>query len=108
VTLIGDWLAIPMGEMKDIDQVARGVENPREHKVPPFVDPSGAPADRAVGRLAALDAFDLSRWIARIVHGIEGSQAGADGVLVLANAHDKFILGETISRTTSAELANAG
>jgi len=106
ITLIGDWLAIPLREVQDIDQVARGVENPRVHKIPPFVDPAGAPSDRFVGRLAALDAFDLSRWIARIVHGIEGK--GIDGVLVFANAHDKFILGETISRTTSAELANAG
>src|SRR5690606_10524060 len=63
------------------------------------------PSDRAVGRLAALDVYDLSRWVARIVHGIGDD---ADGVLVFANAHDKFILGETISRTTSAELANAG
>ncbi|MFO7157003.1 MAG: hypothetical protein DIU72_010360 [Pseudomonadota bacterium] len=106
ITLIGDWLAIPLREVQDIDQVARGAENPRVHKIPPFVDLEGAPSDRYVGRLAALDAFDLSRWIARIVHGIEAK--GVDGVLVFANAHDKFILGETISRTTSAELANAG
>lgn len=105
VSLVGDWLAIPLREMRDIDQVARGVEKPRVHKVPPFVDLEGAPSDRAVGRLAALDVYDLSRWVARIVHGIGDD---ADGVLVFANAHDKFILGETISRTTSAELANAG
>lgn len=105
VTLVGDWLAIPLREVQDVDQVARGVETPRVHKIPPFVDLEGRPSDRAVGRLAALDVYDLSRWVARIVHGVGDD---ADGVLVFANAHDKFILGETISRTTSAELANAG
>lgn len=108
VSLVGDWLAIPMQEVKDIDQVARGVKNPRIHKVPPFLDIEGQrPSDRAVGRLAALDVYDLSRWVARLAHGI-GPSAGKNGVLVFANAHDIFVLGETISRTTSAELANAG
>src|SRR5690606_9649001 len=105
VTLVGDWLAIPLREVQDVDQAARGGETPRVHKIPPFVDLEGRPSDRAVGRLAALDVYDLSRWVARIVHGVGDD---ADGVLVFANAHDKFILGETISRTTSAELANAG
>lgn len=107
ITLIGDHLAIPMREVRDVDQEWRGVENPRVHKVPPFVSVEGAPSDRAVGRLAALDVFDLSRWIARLIHPAARPDDG-EGVLVFANADEKFILGETISRTTSAELANAG
>jgi hypothetical protein len=107
VTLIGDHLGIPLREIQDIDQVWRGVENPRVHKIPPFVSVDGAPSDRAVGRLATLDLFDLSRWVARLVHPAARPGDG-DGVLVFANADEKFILGETISRTTSAELANAG
>jgi len=107
VTIVGDHLAVPMGHMEDIDQRAAGKEDPRVHKIPPFVDPDGAASDRAVGRLAALDAYDLSRWVARLVHDVRGKGDGK-GALVLANADHKFILGEAISRTTSAELANAG
>ncbi|HWV39603.1 MAG TPA: hypothetical protein VN033_14135 [Vulgatibacter sp.] len=107
VTIIGDHLAVPMRHVEDIDQVAAGKADPRIHKVPPFVDPDGAASDRAVGRLAALDAYDLSRWVARLLHDVSDRQDGK-GALVLANADHKFILGEAISRTTSAELANAG
>lgn len=107
VSIVGDYLAIPMEEVKDIDQVHRGVKNPRVHRLPPFTSVDGRAADRATGRLAALDAADLSRWVARLIHGVgQGKKKG--GALVLANADHKFILGETISRTTSAELANAG
>lgn len=107
VTLIGDHLAIPMSQMEDIDEVAAGASKPRIHKVPSFVDRSGLAADRAVGRLAALDVYDLSRWITRILHDVREGGDGA-GVLVFANADHRFILGEAISRTTSAELANSG
>ncbi|WP_373044638.1 hypothetical protein [Vulgatibacter sp.] len=107
VSIVGDYLAIPMAEIADIDQVARGVTNPRIHKVPPFNDPMGGPADRASGRLAALDVYDLSRWVSRLVHGAEIKSDG-DGALILANADHKFILGETISRTTASELKNVG
>ena len=107
VSIVGDYVSIPMREVADIDQVARGIPNPRKHKVPPFTDPNGAAADRAVGRLAALDVYDLSRWVARLVHGAELRTDG-DGALVLANADHKFVIGETISRTTSAELKNTG
>lgn len=107
VSVVGDTVTLPMREVPDIDQVARGIANPRIHKVPAFVDPFGTAADRAVGRLAALDVFDLSRWVARIVHP-ELLPKDRKGALVLANAHDKFVLGETISRTTSSEMKNAG
>jgi len=107
VTLIGDQLAIPMREMKDIDEVAAGSAKPRIHKIPTFVDRGGLASDRAVGRLAALDIYDLSRWVTRLLHNVSERQDGS-GALVFANADHKFILGEAISRTTSAELANAG
>ncbi len=107
VSIVGDHLAIPMHHMEDIDQVAAGKADPRVHKVPSFVTQSGRAADRAVGRLAALDVFDLSRWVTRIVHGVREPGDGR-GALILANADHKFVLGEAISRTTSAELANAG
>ena len=107
VSIVGDYLAIPMREIEDIDQVFRGVEKPRVHKLPAFTDATGRAADRAAGRLAALDVYDLSRWVARLIHPKARHQT-RDGALVLANADHKFILGETISRTTSAELANAG
>lgn len=107
ISIVGDYVSIPMREVADLDQVARGIPNPRVHKVPPFADPQGAPSDRAVGRLAALDVYDLSRWVARLIHGAELRTDG-DGALVLANADHKFVIGETISRTTSNELKNAG
>lgn len=107
ISLMGDTVTLPMREVADIDQVARGVKNPRIHKVPAFVDAAGGAADRAVGRLAALDVYDLSRWVARIVHDTDHSNDGT-GALVLANADHKFVLGETISRTTSSEMKNAG
>lgn len=107
VSLLGDTVTLPMQEVADVDQVARGVKNPRIHKVPAFVDPAGGAADRAVGRLAALDTWDLSRWVARMIYSVEHPDDGS-GALVLANADHKFVLGETISRTTSAEMKNAG
>ncbi|AKU90195.1 hypothetical protein AKJ08_0582 [Vulgatibacter incomptus] len=107
VTIVGDHIAVPMGQMEDIDQVAKGADSPRVHKIPSFVTRQGLAADRAVGRLAALDVFDLSRWIARILHGVSDKTDG-NGALILANADRKFVLGEAISRTTSSELANSG
>jgi len=107
VSLVGDYLALPMREIEDIDQVSRGVKNPRVHKLPAFTDPTGRAADRATGRLAALDVYDLSRWVVRLLHEQARRQV-RNGALVLANADHKFILGETISRTTSSELRNAG
>lgn len=104
VTLVGDALSLPHREVVDVDQVARGVADPRVHKLPAFVEPDGLAADRAVGRLAALDVFDLSRWVARLIHRIEGPPS----VLVFANADEKFLLGEAISGATTRELANAG
>jgi hypothetical protein len=104
VTLVGDSLALPLRETADVDQLARGVARPRVHKVPAFVDPAGLAADRAVGRLAALDVFDLSRWVARLVH----PPAGPASALLFANADDKFLLGEAISGATARELQNAG
>lgn len=106
VTIVGDYVSIPLPEIRDVDQVARGIARPRIHKLPAFNDPDGAPSDRAVGRLAALDLFDLSRWVVRLVHGEKMKQRL--GALVLANADHKFVVGETISRTSSAELRNAG
>jgi hypothetical protein len=107
VTIVGDHLALPAREMHDIDQVAAGHKAPRVHKIPSFVPEDGSAPDRAVGRLAALDAFDLSRWVVRMLHDAS-HPADGQGALVLANADEKFILGETISRTTSSELENAG
>lgn len=107
ISLMGDTVTLPMAEVADIDQVARGVKNPRIHKVPAFVDAAGGAADRAVGRLAALDTYDLSRWVVRMIHSVEHPDDGS-GALVLANADHKFVLGETISRTTSSEMKNAG
>lgn len=107
VTLIGDYVAIPMEEAKDIDQEARGVAQPRVHKLPPFTAPAGMPHDRAVGRLAAQDVYDLSRWILRLVHSVRLPGDGK-GAVVFANLDEKFILGETISRSSSSDLANVG
>ncbi|HEY0839352.1 MAG TPA: hypothetical protein VGD74_04140 [Vulgatibacter sp.] len=107
VTIVGDHLGVPMRHMEDIDQLAAGKSDPRVHKIPPFVEPRETAADRAVGRLAALDPYDLSRWVVRMLHDVV-ERGDGKGALILANADHKFILGEAISRTTSSELANSG
>lgn len=102
VTLIGDSLALPPSRAPDPEDPARTL------RVPPLAGVvGGRPAETAVGRLVAQDAFDLSLVVARTLHASRVAPRPAES-LFLVNAQERFPLGEAIARATAAELERAG
>lgn len=107
-TLVGDYLAIGLREMKDPDQVHRKKKNPRRFKVPLLAGVvDRAPAEYAVARLAAEDAYDLSLQVGRILAPRRLAR-GEKPVLLLSNADLKFIMAELISKATAKEMESLG
>jgi len=109
VVLVGDELALRSHRVPDPVLAAGGPEalgGGREVRVELFSRiQEWKPQDLAVGRIVAEDASQASAVLARQLHG---AAAPRRPVVFLSNADEVFALGETISRTTTNELKNAG
>ena len=109
VILVGDELALRSHRVADPVLAAGGPEargGGKEIRVELFsgVD-RGEPQDFAVGRIVAESAAQASVMLARQYHRSSHTRRP---VVFFANADGMFQLGETISRTTAAELRNVG
>jgi hypothetical protein len=109
VALVGDELALRSHRVPDPVLEAGGPEalgGGREVRVELFSQiQEWKPQDLAVGRLVAEDASQASAVLARQLHDRATPRRP---VVFLSNADEVFALGETISRTTTHELKNAG
>lgn len=109
VALVGDELALKSHRVPDPVLEAGGPEalgGGREVRVELFSQiQEWKPQDLAVGRIVAEDASQASALLARQLHD---RVAKRRPVVFLSNADEVFALGETISRTTTNELRNAG
>ncbi|MDF1564343.1 MAG: hypothetical protein P1V51_14935 [Deltaproteobacteria bacterium] len=117
VTLVADILGIEQREIDDPDDRHQGRKRVRRFALPNLVglgptttdDPEAiAPAEIAVGRLAALDVHDLSLQLARQRASEGGRWPRSGRALMMANVDLKFRLGEAISRASVKELEAAG
>jgi hypothetical protein len=110
VILVGDELALRSHRVPDPVLVAGGPEargGGTEVRVELFSDiDRDEPQDFAVGRIVGEGAGQASATLARQYHLPRGSSARP--VIFFTNADGIFRLGETISRTTAAELRNVG
>jgi len=109
VVLVGDELALRSHRVPDPVLAAGGPEalgGGREVRVELFSRiQDWKPQDLAVGRIVAEDASQASAVLARQLHDAASPRRP---VVFLSNADEVFALGETISRSTTNELKNAG
>lgn len=107
VVLVGDELALASRRIPDPVRAAGGPEaigGGTEVRVEIFSEiERERPQAFAVGRLVAEDASRLSVSLARQLHLVARDKPA---VVFLSNADEVFALGETISRSTVAELRN--
>ncbi len=108
IYLVGDELALRSHRVPDPVLAGGGPEalgGARDVRVELFSNlQTGAPQAYAVGRFVAEDAARASAMLAA---ALDGAAERRGRIAVLSNADEVFALGETISRTTVAELRNA-
>lgn len=108
IYLVGDELALRSHRVPDPVLAEGGPEalgGARDVRVELFSNlQRGEPQAYAVGRFVAEDAARASAMLAA---ALDGAAERRGRIAVLSNADEVFALGETISRTTVAELKNA-